>query len=406
MTGRYASSIGVYDNGSPFATDEPTVAHRLAVRGYETVMAGKMHFVGPDQFHGFERRLTGDIFTAGFGMLHGRDGKVHDHARAYATAGVAETTRDMAFDEDVHARSLAYLGQRTDERPLFMLVSYQLPHQPLLVPQAWWDAMEGVDIPLPDLPENLESLYTPMDCWLNYFHGVQNHPVRDPEVIGGARRAYCAMVAAVDRRLGELLDAVDLDRTAVIFTSDHGDMLGELGMVQKRSFRQWSSRIPLVVALPGGAHAGERCDRAVSLLDVASTVLGLAGAEDSPDSDGASLLDALEERAESGRTVFGEQHVEGVRAQCYMAVKGNRKYVCVEGHSEHLYDLSTDLNELRDLASEPSHEAALVEMRRSVHTRFNAEKIEAELQRHLSNRMLLKRAMGETGTRWDYRVRE
>jgi choline-sulfatase len=124
----------------------------------------------------------------------------------------------------------------------------------------------------------------------------------------------------------------------VIFTSDHGDMLGERRMVQKRCFYEWAVRVPLVARLPGEENAGLVVDRPVSLLALVPTLLAVA---DVPDGDrlsldGASLFDA------GDRPVFAEYHVEKVRAPCFMVRSGRRKYIHVHGHDARLFGSDAD----------------------------------------------------------------
>src|SRR3712207_1793859 len=106
LTGNYASRFGCYDNAAVFPADQPTIAHYLTNAGYETVLTGKMHFVGPDQLHGFRRRLTTDVFPAGLDWVptQDADGKFvrggHAHSYVAANVGVADWTKFFAYDEE------------------------------------------------------------------------------------------------------------------------------------------------------------------------------------------------------------------------------------------------------------------------------------------------------------------
>lgn len=405
MTGRHASDLGCWDNASVFPADEPTVAHQLTNAGWECVLSGKMHFVGPDQLHGFRRRLTTDVFPAGMDWVPTQDPEGRfvrgGHARSYVPprVGVADWTKFLAFDEETHFRALEFLrGRAGAEEPFFLVASYHHPHDPFLVTRELWDLYEGAEIALPE--RGRDPNFTAMDVWANEAHETAEVDLDSPENLTALRRAYYGLVTYVDRKLGELLDELEraglADSTAVVFTSDHGDMLAERRMVQKRTFYEWSVRVPLVLRLPGGRGAGTSVARPVSLLDLAPTLLDLAGvpAEERTALDGVSLLDG-----DGDRVVFSEYHVEKVRAPCFMARQGRWKYVYVHGHDERLFDLEADPGEWEDVQGRDDVRA---ELRAAILARFDPERIAADGADSVRRRALIARAMQRNDTRWDY----
>src|SRR3954470_1676880 len=291
MTGVYASRYGCYDNAAILPADVPTVAHYLTLAGYDTVLSGKMHFVGPDQLHGFARRLTTDVDPAAMDWVPTQDPDGRfvrgGHARSYVPprVGVVEWSKFLAYDEETQFRALEYLRAKP-QRPFFMVVSFHHPHDPFQVTQELWDLYEGVEIPIPETPAEIE--YSAMDVWANEAHETDAVDLRDPDQLRALRRAYYGLVTYIDRKLGELLEAVP-DDTLVILTSDHGDMLAEKAMVQKRTFYEWSERIPLLVRHPD-RRTGV-VETPVSLLDVAPTVLAATGAGERLPMDGGNLFD-------------------------------------------------------------------------------------------------------------------
>ena len=393
MTGDYASKHGCYDNASILPSDAPTIAHYLTLAGYETVLSGKMHFVGPDQLHGFAKRLTTDVFPAAMDWVPTQDPEGRfvrgGHARSYVPprVGVVEWSKFLAYDEETHFRALEYLRAEPPE-PFFLVVSYHHPHDPFQVTQAMWDEYEGVEIPIPETPDDIER--SAMDRWANEAHETDAVDLRDPDALRALRRAYYALVTYVDRKLGELLDAAPED-TLVLFTSDHGDMLGERAMVQKRCFYEWSARIPLLLRHPDRHDAGRVVAAPVSLLDVAPTLLDLVTAPERLPMDGGSLL-------EPGGVVFSEYHVEKVRAPCFMVRRGDRKYVYVHGHGEQLFDLAADPDERTNLAGE--HDTA--ELRDLILERFDPDAIARDGAESVARRDLIARATALTPVRWDY----
>ena len=409
VTGRYASRLGCYDNASILPADEPTVAHYLTNAGYDTVLTGKMHFVGPDQLHGFRRRLTTDVFPATMDWVPTMDEEGRfvrgGHARSYVPpeVGVRPWTKFLSYDEETHFRALEYLRERArldPEEPFFLTVSYHHPHDPFHPTQELWDLYEGAEI---ELPEQREWEVSAMDAWANEAHETDSVDLGDPEALTALRRAYYALVTYVDRKVGELLDVVP-PNTAVLFTSDHGDMLGERRMVQKRCFYEWSVRVPLVVGLPGGVGAGTTVAEPVSLLDVLPTLLDLAGlpADERLPLDGASLAPLLEGGREPDRLVLSEYHVEKVRAPCFMARRGRHKLVHVHGHDEQLFDLDADPGEWENLVGRPETAAVESELRAAILARFDPDAIAADGAASVRRRDLVRRALERNGTSWDY----
>jgi choline-sulfatase len=396
VTGRYASRLGCYDNASILPSDRPTVAHYLTLAGYDTVLTGKMHFVGPDQLHGFARRLTTDVFPATMDWVPTLDEEGRfvrgGHARSYVPpeVGVRTWTKFLSYDEETHFRALEYLRERArlePEEPFFLVVSYHHPHDPFHPTQELWDLYEGAEI---DVPEQREWEVSAMDRWANEAHETDSVDLGDPEAMRALRRAYYALVTYVDRKLGELLEAIP-DDTVVLFTSDHGDMLGERRMVQKRCFYEWSVRVPLVLRLPGGERAGTAVPHPVSLLDVAPTLLDLAGVEDRLELDGRSLLEP-----DPDREVLAEYHVEKVHAPCFMARRGSRKLIHVHGHGEQLFDLARDPSETHSVDEDAA------DLRELILAEFDPEAIAADGAASVRRRELIREAMARNGTRWDY----
>jgi choline-sulfatase len=427
MTGRYASDLGCYDNAAVLHADEPTVAHHLTNAGFETVLSGKMHFIGPDQLHGFRRRLTTDVFPAGVGWVPTLDEEGRfpggGHARNYVppNVGVRPWTKFLSYDEETHFRALEYLrerGRTGAAEPFFLVASYHHPHDPFHVTQELWDLYEGEEIEVPSYPENLESTYSAMDRWGNEAHETDAVSF-DPENLHQLRRAYYGLVTYVDRKLGELLAVLEAtgqrENTIVVFTSDHGDMLAERRMVQKRCFYEWSARVPLVVHLPDGRQPGRRVTQPVSLLDLLPTFLDWAGvpAEGRLPVDGESLVGLIEggssprprgsEGADAGdRGILSEYHLEKVRAPCFMARRGRHKYIHIHGHGSQLFDLEADPGEWDNLAGRPEARAVEDALRDLILARFDPDRIAADGAASLRRREAIKRAMERNGTRWDY----
>jgi len=383
LTGTYSSENGVYDNAAALGCDQPTLCHYLNLLGYDTVLSGKIHFVGPDQLHGFQKRLLPNIYPADFSWTKSRDHKIpKTHARSYlgSAVHVGRSGRNIEYDELAHTETLDYLAKKaaqkrkdTSYQPFFLCVSYNFPHEPFWPPKRYWDLYEGEPIEIPKLPPG-----------------------------------YYALVTYIDDKVGELvarLRADDLlDDTIIIFTSDHGDMLCEKNMVQKRCFYESSARVPLLVVSPHARQKGHVSKTPVSLLDIAPTILDLAGYDGSENFavDGVSLVPLLDGQEQPGRVVFSEMHSEGVYATCFMVRKGKYKYIYIHGHDEQLFDLEKDPDEWDNLARRTDYASIRSELKERILSRFDPDRIEKELRESLQRRQFLMKAMRKTNHDWTF----
>lgn len=417
MTGTDASRLGCFDNASIMPSDVPTLGHYLSIEGYDTVLSGKMHFIGPDQVHGFARRLTTDVFPAGVDWVPSPDADgrfpAGGHARHYVAPdpGVRSWTKFMAYDEETQFRALEYLRERgrlQPPEPLCMVVSYHHPHDPFHVSQEMWDLYDQVDIPIPQYPDDLGSSYSAMDRWANEAHETMNYDLGDPDSLRALRRAYYASLSYIDRKVGELFQALadsgELENTLVVFTSDHGDMLAERRMVQKRCFYEWSVRIPLLMRFPKAQYAGLSLSQPVSLIDVLPTLLDFAGvpAEARIPMDGKSLLPMISGDDAREWAVFSEYHLEKVRAPCFMVRHGRYKYIYIHGYGSQLFDLDTDPGEWVDLSGNLEHSQQQAQLHALLLERFDPDRLAAEGAASLRRREIVKRAMQVNDTHWDF----
>lgn len=419
MTGQLPSRIGAYDNAAEFPTSTPTVAHYLRHMGYHTSLCGKMHFIGPDQLHGFDERLTTDIYPADFGWTPDWERPEHrpswyHNMLSIVQAGTCQTSNQLDFDEEVifHAlRKIYELARNDDERPFFLLVSFTHPHDPFAVPQATWDRYEHDEIDLPVVaPISVDQL-DPHSRRVHHVCDLDRYEQTEDRV-RRARHAYYASISYVDDKVGQLMQALEAtglgEDTIVLFTSDHGEMLGERGLWYKMSFFEWSARVPLVVWAPG-LFAPRQVDGHVSLVDILPTLADLAAGDgESPDLadriDGQSLVPLLQgdERGWAD-TAISEILCEGAIAPCFMIRRGRYKYVYSEPDPDQLYDLDADPHELENLASRPEYQALRNAFYAEVMARWDPEAIKQDVLASQRCRRLVARALmaGRT-TPWDF----
>ncbi len=366
MTGQLATRIECYDNASEFRASVPTLAHYLRYLGYQTSLSGKMHFVGPDLLHGFEERLTPEIYSADFRTLPQWEGEdddfATDAAEALAQAGPVSRSVQMDYDEEVGfqaERKLFDLARSDDRRSFFLTVSFTHPHEPFLCRKEYWDLYSDREIPLPRVGRFAEADLDPYSLNL-YRHYNLFSPEIDEERVRRARRAYYGSMSYVDDKIGRLLATLEetgqADDTVVILTSDHGEMLGERGMWFKKSFFEDAVRVPLILRGPG-IEPG-RVRENVSLVDLLPTLLDLADPsgylEPVRPLLGRSVIPLVDgTAADWPDTVYGELTCEGVDEPVVMVKRRSWKYVRSASAPPLLFDLAEDPLELENLAGRP-----------------------------------------------------
>lgn len=415
MSGQLPSRTRVYDNAAEFASDIPTYAHHLRRAGYHTVLSGKMHFVGPDQLHGFEERLTTDIYPADFGWTpdYSKRGERIDwwyHNLGSVTgAGVAEITNQMEYDDEVayHATSKLYaLSRRLDDRPWCLTVSFTHPHDPYVARRKYWDlyenspALEPRIRALPFADHDPHSKRLLEACDYRAFDITQDH-------IRRARQGYFANISYVDDKIGEILDVLERGRmaedTIILFASDHGDMLGERGLWFKMCFFEGSARVPLMIAAPGWKPG--QIDTPVSTLDVVLTLAGLAGLDIAalrPWTDGVDLAPVARGACERGPVPM-EYAAEGSVAPLVALRAGRYKLTLCTVDPPMLVDLAADPDERTNLAEDPEYAGTLSALQAQIHARWDLPAYDAAVRESQTRRRVVYEALRNGAYfPWDY----
>ncbi|MFU1478425.1 choline-sulfatase [Roseovarius sp. C7] len=407
MTGRLPSDVGVFDNGAEFLPSEPTYAHYLRCLGYKTSLAGKMHFVGPDQLHGFEERLTTDIYPSDFAWTADWDQTDEPYAPSRMSllsvveAGPCERNLQIDYDEEVFhaARQELYNHARSlDERPFMMHVSFTQPHNPFVAGRKYWDLYEGVEIPEPEVAH---IPYEERDAWSQRYYLTIRQDEFDvtDEQIRNARRGYFAMVSHLDELVGGLLEVLSSigqrDNTYIFITSDHGEMLGERGMWYKFNPYEASVRVPLIAQGPG-FEPGAREEALASLVDLLPTFTDIAS-EGSFDGyaapyDGRSLF-KLPKRHSPEDKIFVEFNGEGLYAPAMIVIKGDLKLVHSRTDPKMLFDLAKDPLELTNLAEDPAYRAALDDLTAEMEARWDETALDARIRSSQRKRLFVHHAM-------------
>ena len=373
-TGRYPHEIGAWDNAAPYDGAVRGWHHALRDAGRAVVSVGKLHFRGGDDY-GFTEELLPLHVLGGRGDLKSLlrrdpppkgalDGMARDAGRG--TSGYSD------YDARIAARACDWLrarGGAGEDGPGFALfVSFTMPHFPLIAPAHVYDLYrdlplsaltQGLDAPPPDHPalRRMRAFFTYDDHF-------------DDETRAVALRAYFGMVSRVDELVGDVLRALEdaglTGSTRVLYTSDHGDNLGNRGWWGKSNMYDDSGGVPMIAAGPG-VPGGHLCATPVSLVDVAPSAHAATGV---PIPEGAyrgrSLWDVAAAPDDPERAVFSEYHAAGAPTGMFMLRRGRWKLVEYGEGPPQLFDLRSDPGERADLAADPAHADALRAMMRAL----------------------------------------
>jgi choline-sulfatase len=411
MTGRLPSRTGVYDNAAEFRADIPTYAHYLRRAGYRTILSGKMHFCGPDQLHGFEERLTTDIYPADFGWTPDWDHPTerpswYHNMSSVTEAGLCVRTNQLDYDDEVTfcaERAIYDIARSNDRRPFLLVASLTHPHDPFAITEKYWSLYRPEDIapPLPGVARDPHSLRLRAVCAMDAVT-ITDDQIRD------ARRAYYGAISYVDDNLGKLLAALRATRldedTIIVFLSDHGEMLGERGLWYKMSYLEGAARVPLVIAAPGRFKPG-RVAASVSLVDILPTLVDLAG------EDVAALADATDGRSLAPHLtggaghdeVIGEYLAEGVIAPMVMIRRGRWKFIHSPADPDQLFDCAADPREETNLARDPAVAETLAQFRAEVASRWDLAAIDRAVRQSQQRRRIVDAALNRGAPKsWDF----
>lgn len=378
MYGKHVFQIKSWYNGKAWPKEEVTWASRVTNNGYYTAHFGKMDSPGlygklgfSEEWHSARRpvrvvegadvRFLPERPRNAKGHLTVKTFKIEDYkTKKYEAGGNGQYGRDRPTTD----RALRFLEERKDDgKPWMLHVGYLMPHWPLTLPQKYYDMYADVDIPMPydaSFPnKNIHPALQHFQKW----DGLDVAP--DEEKLKDALRAYYGMVTCVDDMLGELISELKkngmYENTYIIFTSDHGDNLGEHGMIgNKHTPMEGSVAVPLLITGPGVKH-GEKVDALVALIDMYPTIMDMAGIDYyNSEMPGKNLLPVLQGKEEpTDRTVFSEWHGTGFQGAWYMLANKKYKYIYYERETPSLFDMEADPKELNDLALDPSYAVTL-----------------------------------------------
>ncbi len=381
--GQYAIKTGCLENNYPMpeATRErPTFMSALAGAGYQAHGVGKMHFTpDPHALRGFESRDRSEemagpadddyaawLKTNGFDYVQDTNGV---RGEMYYIPQPAQLPAWAHNSHWVADRSVDFLRRRDRSRPFLLMASFIDPHPPFAPPVPWNKLYRGPSMPLPKRPPDMRNLWT-------HINRIQNrYKYRDAGIddrlLQTMKAYYYATISFIDYNVGriaqELEQSGELDHTLIVWTSDHGEFLGDYDCFGKRSFLKSAANVPLIARYPQRFAAGLRVDAPVSLVDVMPTLLAAAGVDArAMDLDGKDLAE-LATQPDLRKMVFGhyQSGAPGSTNQAsYMALARHWKYIySASENREFLFDLRVDPDETRNRAETLGYQDQTLAMR-------------------------------------------
>lgn len=399
MTGLYTHHLKTKDNATPFSPKHKTIAHHFGQAGYLSALIGKMHFVDA-QTHGFDYKLEFNDWWQYLGpKVHlyadelGRpnsgaglpqvdslwkeeDDPWKGHRRADGRLGSvavgrpSELREEDHFDNFVARESVRFLEDYAGKNEPFLLISSFLkPHDPFMPARRFAEMFQAEEMRLSPTWGKADLQHLPERVRRSIEECRWTPELLQAPAARERMAYYYGSLAQMDDCAGQVLSALHrlgLDQnTIVVYTSDHGEMLGDLGLWNKFEFYEGSCGVPLMVRMPGVASAA--CEQPLSLISLTSTLAELCGVSMTGESDGKSFAELVrrpDSKWEYG-PVFAEYSLGNDSAK-YMVREGKMKYTYWVHDLEELYDVSADPEERRNLASQPEYQATVKHLRETL----------------------------------------
>lgn len=375
MSGQLPSTNGCQNYGDDLPPFSPTFSRQLAQIGYATVCAGKLHHMGMDQMQGWTHRLGWADMQVHTHLQEGADaeamarnvpkveGRLWSLDKEIRKAGPGRNPYAVNDDYSVQG-AVDFLSEyfvspfyekAQCERPIMLKVSLQRPHYPFVCGE------EKFSYYL-----NRVEPYSNQTAFDDYgARDFTYQPDVSEEEIRRSIAAYYGMVEEVDDAFGLVLDKLDqvgqnLDDWIVVFTTDHGDMLGEHGSWWKLKFYEGSVKVPFFIRAPRWQDGPRRVRENVNLCDIYATLCEAAGAPMAPDRDSRSLLPLLR----GDTSGWSDESISETYGKNLMIKRGDLKYLYYgDAGYEVLFDLGADPGETESRLNDPNYATALAELR-------------------------------------------
>lgn len=370
MTGKHGYNTGLVGNTEDVKPmkDNPTLPGILTKNGYQTRAQGKMHFSPMRANYGFEHmELPMDYYrernkNANMGLP-----KEHGVGENEIEPVISTVDETNSLTYWTVKRSIDFLETRDDTRPFFLWTSFTKPHPPFDPCFNYWSLYCNREVPNPVYGEWSEELDEIPQGYMKSTYMLNNAYRLTREQMKDVKRAYYSCITQIDYSLGLLFARMRemglFENTWIIFTSDHGDMMGDHHMGAKSTFFEGSAHVPLIIRPPHDSWhinelSGIKCDSLVTLADIMPTLLSIAGVESPPDIDGINILDLLKNPLQ--RTFFGNCNNE-----YFAVIKNQYKYMwTVFGGDDLLFDIETDPYEKKNLSTSTQYNSIKEELKK------------------------------------------
>ena len=395
LTGLYTRHHRTWSNRTPWPFEVKTMAHTFGRAGYISALIGKMHFVDA-QTHGFDYRLDFNdwfqylgpktkIYAEELGKENSGSGLPQIDAlwEDYGDPWIGTRSPDERksavhpgrpsklaerdhFESFVSRESIRFLRKHGKQQPFFLISSYLKPHDPFMPAERFARMFPPDGIRLPETWKKVDLATVPREIRERIQNNSGMPELSDPAMVRLRIAMYYANLAQLDDCIGQVLNTLrelDLDEdTIVVYSSDHGEMLGAHGLWHKFVFYEQSVGVPLIIRVPGLSPAGKRAATPVSLVQLFATLAEACGIPVPAGLDGSSLVPVLREPAKVLDSTVYSEFALGTPNAKYMIRRGDLKYSFYVNDSDELYDLRADPQEMRNLASLLEHRGRVEEM--------------------------------------------
>jgi N-acetylglucosamine-6-sulfatase len=377
LTGQYMHNHKVVDNVDRMAAGTVTFPQLLQQADYETAFIGKWHMGG-----------SSDAARPGFDhWVSFRGQGAYAPGKRTLNVNGKQTARRKYMTDELTDYATEWISSRAKTKPFMLYLSHKGVHGLYDPAPRHRDRYKDAKFEPPSTMANTPENYAGKPLWVqdqrNSWHGVEfPYHGRAKQTIAEMYRHYCEMILSIDDSVGRVMQTLrsqGVEReTLVLFTSDGGHFWGEHGLIDKRCAYEESVRIPMLASWPRGVKAGARCDALVANIDVAPTLLELAGVASPESFDGQSFSALFEDPTSANSTreaLLYEYYWEPSFPQTpTMFALRNRQFKLIQYHglwdTDELYDIDKDPRETRNLISDPKHEQLASQMRLQLHQRL------------------------------------
>ena len=382
LTGLLSSRINVWNNADCLSPHFATWPLLLRYAGYETVISGRNHMLWGDRLYGFGRRLCGDTGNVIPFIEPGRtqQGDPRRMPQGVDTClGARPQSPHARHDAEAAARAIEYLAAPR-ESPFALFVGFYQPHAPFAALPEYFNLYAGQDMPTKLPPHANVALYKTQE--------TERELTAD--TLQTIARGYYGMISHVDQLTGDIVSALERhglrDNTVVLYTSDHGEMLGAHGLWHKMVFYEEAVRVPLVFSAPARWKGGRTSPQNVSLVDLFPTFLELGECEADLPLDGHSLLPLLHGNSNHWDNAVLAETI-GIRRgePGRMLKRDDLKLLMYHRRPPVLFDLQTDSGEETDVAGNPAYASRLAELTAEAAREWNPDAVAAAVESQLRN---------------------